>query len=414
MPDSREFDVVVYGASGFTGKLTAEYLLARHGTSSLRWALAGRSADKLARTRDEIAASTGSDASGLEILTADSGDAASIAALAERARVVCTTVGPYALYGSELVEACAKAGTHYCDLTGEVHWMRRMIDAHQDAALASGARIVFTCGFDCIPSDLSVHWLQGEMRSRHDVSSPHVKMRVAGFSGGASGGTAASMVNMMEEAAHDPNVRRVMADPYSLNPKDLQSGPDGRDGFGPAFDDDFGQWTAPFVMAAVDTRVVRRSNALLDFAYGQDFRYDEAMLMGTGPLGLAKATGLAAALGGGMAAAAVGPVRGLLKSRMPAPGEGPSAEQREKGYWDMRLVAKHPTDSSKDVRGRATGDRDPGYGSTSKMLGEAAVCLAQDALPDTAGMLTPAAAMGDTLRARLEAHAGVSFVLEDA
>jgi short subunit dehydrogenase-like uncharacterized protein len=336
-----------------------------------------------------------------------------MASLASRTRVVCTTVGPYALYGSELVAACAQAGTHYCDLTGEVFWMRRMIDAHQDQAAASGARIVYTCGFDCIPADLGVFFVQREMNTRHGVASPRVKMRVAGFSGGGSGGTAASGVNMIEEASKDPAVTRLNADPYALNPKDQMSGPDGPDRSAPIYDDDFEQWTGPFIMANIDTRVVRRSNALLGYAYGKDFQYDEAMLMGTGPVGFAKAAGLAAALRVGMAAMTLGPVRRLAASRMPAPGEGPSAEVRESGYWDVRLLAEHPDDPSKNLRARLTGDRDPGYGSTSKMLAESAVCLALDSLSSSPGFLTPAAAMGDALLARLQRSAGVTATIED-
>jgi short subunit dehydrogenase-like uncharacterized protein len=317
-------------------------------------------------------------------------------------------VGPYALYGSELVAACATAGTHYCDLTGEVPWMRRMIDAHQDEARASGARIVPTCGFDCIPADLGVFFLQREMNARYGARSQRVKMRVHAFRGGASGGTIATMLNMMEEARKDPEITRISRDPYALNPKDRRSGPDGPDRVLPEYDADFGQWTAPFVMGAVDTRIVRRSNALLDYAYGASFQYDEGMLMGSGVSGFAKASGTATAMTGGMAAAPYLPLRRLLGSRIPSPGEGPSREQQEAGFWDVRFFAAHPDDPRKNLRARLTGDRDPGYGSTSKMLGESAVCLATDALSSSPGFLTPAAAMGDALLARLQENAGVT------
>jgi len=411
---AREFDIVVWGATGFTGKLTAEYLLERYGLESFRWALGGRNQEKLESVRDEIGRDAGVDTSGLPILVGDADDETFMASLAERARVVCSAVGPYALYGSELVAACARAGTHYCDLTGEVFWMRRMIDTHQDAAIASGARIVHTCGFDCVPQDLGTYFVQREMKERHGVTAPRVKMRVAGFSGGGSGGTAASGVNMIEEGAKNPEVKRTNDDPYALNPKDLRSGPDGPDELGARWDADFEQWTGPFIMAAIDTRVVRRSNALLHYAYGRDFRYDEAMLMGSGLTGYAKAAGLATAMRAGMAAMEVGPVRRLAASRMPAPGEGPSKETRESGYWDLRFVAKHPTDPTCDIRARLTGDRDPGYGSTSKMLAESAVCLALDSLSSDPGFLTPASAMGDALLERLQQNAGITATLDES
>ncbi len=411
MRGERELEVVVWGATGFTGRLMAEYLLRRFGVGDLRWALGGRSPAKLEQVRAEIGRETGTNAAGLPLFVGDSDDPASMAELAGRTHVVCTTVGPYAKYGSNLVAACAKAGTDYCDLTGEVHWIRRMIDAHQDTAEASGARLVPTSGFDSIPSDLGVWFVQREMKRRHGVVASRVKCRVRGFSGGASGGTLASIMFMMEEAGRDPEVRQLIRDPYAINPKDLRAGPESADRFQPAFDEDFGQWTAPFVMAAINTRVVRRTNALLGYPYGQDFRYDEAVLTGKGALGLAKATGLAAGLAGGMAVASVGPIRRLIEGRLPAPGEGPSKEQREKGYFDLEFLAEHPDDPARSVRARVRGDRDPGYGSTSKMLGESAVCLARDGLPTSGGFWTPASAMGDALIARLHEWAGVTFEL---
>ncbi len=410
----RELDVVVWGASGFTGRLVAEYLLARYGTDGgLRWGLGGRSRSKLERVRGEISRETGRGAATLPILLGDGDDPASMAALAERARVVCTTVGPYAKYGTHLLAACARSGTHYCDLTGEVPWLRRMIDAYHEEAAASGARIVPTCGFDSIPSDLGVFFLQREMQQRHGVPCSRIKYRVADFSGGASGGTIASGLHMLEEARHDASVQRVVDEPYSLNPKGERSGPDAAERMAPAWDGDFEQWTAPFVMAGVNTKVVRRSNALLGHAWGKGFRYDEAILTGKGPLGLARATAVAAGTRAGMATLAIGPVRGLLASRLPSPGEGPSKEAREKGHFEIRLLGQHPEDPDKNLRAVIRGDRDPGYGSTSKMLGEAAVCLACDELSSSPGILTPAVAMGDALLERLERSAGVTFSIEE-
>jgi short subunit dehydrogenase-like uncharacterized protein len=411
---AREFEVVVWGASGFTGKLTAEYLLARYGVAGkLRWAIAGRSAAKLGTVRDEIARETGIPASALAVLIGDGDDAAFLDTLTRRTQVVCTTVGPYAKYGSKLVAACAANGADYCDLTGEVHWMQRMIEAHQDAAVASGARIVFNCGFDCIPSDLGAFFMQREMRARHGVACSRIQYRVGGFSGGASGGTVASMLAMMEEAERDPSVMSAMDDPYALNPKSERAGPDAPERSAPAWDDDFQQWTAPFVMAGINTKVVRRTNALLRYAYGKDFRYDEAMLMGAGPRGFAKATATSFGTAAIMGAMRIGPLRRAVSGRLPQPGDGPSKQKREAGYFDIQLRGEHPTDASKSLRGRIRGDRDPGYGSTSKMLGESAVCLAKDAISVAGGCWTPASALGEPLLTRLCNNAGVTFEIAE-
>jgi short subunit dehydrogenase-like uncharacterized protein len=411
----REFDVVVWGASGFTGRLVASHLLKRHGVSGdLRWAMAGRNERKLAEVRAEIGREAGIAAEALPLVVGDSHDEAFVDALARRTKVVCTTVGPYASYGSELVAACAQNGTHYCDLTGEVQWMRRMIDAHHEQAKASGARIVHTAGFDCIPSDLGVYFLQREMRRRHGVTASRIACRVGGFSGAASGGTIASMLQMMEEAEKDLSIRRLMADPYALNPEGERTGPDGADQATPVYDADFETWTAPFVMAGVNTRVVRRSNALQGYAYGEDFRYDEATISGAGPAGWVKAAAVTAGTAGAMMSMAVGPLRRGAARFLPSPGEGPSREAREAGYFDLRFLAEHPVDKGKSLRARVRGDMDPGYGSTSKMLGEAALCLALDDLDSPGGVTTPAAGMGDALLERLPGHAGVTFTIEES
>ena len=405
----REFDVIVWGASGFTGRLVAEYLLERYGVGGgLRWAMAGRNLPKLEGIRADLGAAE------LPIIVADSNDEDSLNAMAVRARVICTTVGPYALYGSKLVAACAAGGTHYCDLTGEVHWMRRMIDAHHDEARASGARIVHTCGFDSIPSDLGVLRVQREMMSRHGVPASAVKYRIGEFKGAFSGGTVASMLNMMAEAELDPSIREVLHDPYGLNPEAERHGLDGPERVLPEFDTDFRAWTTPFVMGAINTKVVRRSNALLGYAYGREFRYDEAMLMPAGLLGFPAAA--AVSIGSSLfnAAAGLSGLRSVLTRLLPEPGEGPSQQTREAGFFDISLLGVHPRDAACNVRVRVRGDRDPGYGSTSKMLGESAVCLAQDPLDTQAGVITPAAAMGDALLERLNNNAGVTFEVEGA
>ncbi|MEZ5553087.1 MAG: saccharopine dehydrogenase NADP-binding domain-containing protein [Pseudomonadales bacterium] len=402
----REFDVVVWGATGFTGRLVAEYLIERYGVAQqFNWAIAGRSPRRLEALRQTLG--VGADA--LPIIVADSHDRDSLDELAGRTRVVCSTVGPYALYGSELVAACANLGTHYCDLTGEVHWMRRMIDEHHESARRSGARIVHTCGFDCIPADMGVHWLQREMRARHGVYCQAIKFRAEAFKGGFSGGTVASMMNMMAEAEKHPEIRRIASDPYALNPAGGPRGLDGPEKTYPEWDVDFNAWVSPFAMAAVDTKVVRRSNALLDFRYGSEFRYDEGILIPYGQFGFPAAVALAGSTAMFSAATGSGMLRDLLGRVLPEPGEGPSREAREKGYFQIQFLGRHPTSAALDLRLRVRGDRDPGYGSTAKMLGESAVCLAKDALSSPGGILTPSVAMGDALVDRLQENAGVTF-----
>ena len=413
MADEREFDLVLWGATGFTGRLAAEQLLRRVGVEGdVRWALGGRNRDKLERLRTEIGDETGVDASGLELVVADSGERGGLDDLTRRTRVVCSTVGPYALYGTPLVEACVTNGTDYCDLTGEVHWMQQMIESLQRDAAASGARLVFTCGFDCIPADVGTYFMQREMNERHGVPCASVAFRVAGASGGASGGTLASAFAMMEAAADDAEVKRAMDEPYALNPLGQRFGPDKAERTMPWFDDAFDQWVAPFTMATIDTKVVRRTNALLDHAYGEDFRYDEGVLCGSGPLGRLKATATGVGSAVGTAALSIGPLRRQVAGRVPQPGSGPSREKQEKGYFDIRFRGTHPTDEDIELRGRVQGDRDPGYGSTSKMLVESALALAQDDLGVGGGFWTPASAMGDELLARLPQHAGVTFEIE--
>jgi len=407
----RELDLIVWGAIGVVGRLVCEYLLTRYGAGGdLVWALGGRSRSRLASLRSEL----GSDATNLPLIQGNALEETSMLDLARRARTICTTVGPYGLYGSNLVAACAKLGTDYCDLTGEVQWMRRMIDTHRKSAVASGARIVHCCGFDSIPSDLGVFHLQQQMRARHGVGCSHIRTRVGRVRGGFSGGTVASLLNVIDEGRSNPKVRHILANPYALNPEGQQEGPDGPDQTGARWDDVFQQWTGPFVMAGINTRVVRRSNALLNHAYGREFRYDEAVLIGRGLTGQMKALAYSAALGTALAAASMRPLRRMLAMALPAPGEGPSRETRESGFFELRLHGTHPTDSTKHLRCRVTGDRDPGYGSTAKMLGESAVCLARDAPPGEGGFWTPASILGDRLLERLPKNAGVRFEIESS
>lgn len=410
MPE-RDFDVIVMGATGFTGRLVAEHLLSRHGVDGeLCWALAGRSREKL----ETVRAGLGEGAVELPLIVADSHDRASLDAMVRRTRVVCTTVGPYALHGSDLVAACAEHGTDYCDLSGEVPWMRRMLDEHEAAARASGARIVHCCGFDSIPSDLGVWRLQQAARERHGRSAGRVRLRVKAAKGGLSGGTYASMLNIMAESRRDPDTARVLKNPYALCPPDVREGPRQPNVGGPKFDSAFGSWTAPFIMAAINTRVVHRANALQDHAYGNDFRYDEAVLAGRGFGGRMKATAISAGMGAFALGASFGPTRSLLKKLvLPAPGEGPSRKEREAGFFSILVHGE--VDEGRSVRVKIRGDRDPGYGATSRMIGEAAFTLAHDVPVDSlpGGFWTPATAFGDKLIARLAEHAGVTFEVDD-
>ncbi len=396
---AREFEVVVWGATGFTGKLVAEYLA---GKPDLRWAIAGRSRDKLDAVRRALGQPE------LPLLVGESHDRASLDAIAARTAAICSTVGPFAKYGSELVAACVAAQTHYCDITGEVHWIRKMIDRHHETARAQGTRIVPCCGFDSIPSDLGTHVLQREAVARHGAPCRSVTFYLERTKGTFSGGTVASMANLIEEMSHDRALRQLLADPYALNPEGEHHGPDGPDSYGIGRAPD-GAWTAPFMMAAVNTRVVRRSNALMGYRYGRDFRYQEYTRFSPSLRGLAMALGLAGGMGVFGALLMASPTRRLLLSRLPKPGEGPSRSEREQGYWRVCLCGDAPDGQRLEVR--VEGDMDPGYGDTAKMLAESALCLAQDPLEgEPGGVLTPASAMGDPLVDRLR-RAGIRFVV---
>lgn len=400
MAEKRTYDLVVFGATSFVGQIMCRYLVARHGTAGdLRWAIAGRSESKL----DAVAEATGAD---VQRIVADAADADAMADLAQSATVIASTVGPYALYGSNLVAAAAAAGTHYCDLTGEPQWMQRMIDEHGVAATETGARIVHTCGFDSIPSDLGVWFTQQQAIERFGEPCTSIAMRVKAMKGGASGGTIASLMNVMEEVASDPSLRKVLANPYALAPVDMRSGPSQPNVTIPTMDKVSGEWVAPFVMASINTRVVHRSHALLGRPWGDGFLYDEAMMMGSGPIGAAKAAGLTGGLGGFMGLAAVGPIRKVLNNYvLPKPGTGPSPEAQEAGFFDLRFFGT--TAGGGEIECKVTGDADPGYGSTAKMLGEAALALVET--NGDGGFHTPTSAFGDELVGRLEEHAGLSF-----
>lgn len=396
----KAYDIVLWGATGFTGKLVAQYLLKQYGTGqTVRWAMAGRNEEKLKNIRAELGNED------IPLIVADSLDRSSLEAMVQQTKVVCTTVGPYAKYGDLLVELCVTHGVHYCDLTGEVQWMRRTIDQHHALAQTNRTRIVHCCGFDSIPSDMGVYFLQQQAQKQWGTYAQKVKLRVMDVSGGVSGGTVASLDNVMLEAQKDPQVQAVLNNPYSLNPAEQQEGNDGLELTETVYDDDFKAWVSPFIMAAINTRVVRRSHALNGFPYGKDFRYEEATLSGEGVLGWTKAKFTSV-----VSNAIFDPdslLKKLINPFLPNPGNGPSKKQRENGYY--KIVLRGESADGKVLKVQVYGDRDPGYGSTSKMLAECAVCLAKDSLPDTYGVLTPHTAMGEALLERLGLNAGVSF-----
>jgi short subunit dehydrogenase-like uncharacterized protein len=381
---SAEFDIIVYGASGFTGRLVAEYL-ARQGVQ--KWAMAGRSLSKLAEVRDEMGLPGDT-----PLVIADASNPATLVDMCNRTRVVLTTVGPYQLYGTELVAACAETGTDYVDLCGEPAWMRDMIDTYDARAKDTGARIVFSCGFDSIPFDLGVWFLQQEAVKRFGKPAPRVKGRVRKMQGGASGGTIASLTETMKAAAKNPKIISILKSSFGLTPG--FEGPSQPSGLMPEYYSATGTWTAPFVMAPINTKNVHRSNFLLGHPYGRDFVYDEMIMTTIGDAGRAMAEAIAKASPFGDA---------KLK-----PGEGPSKEERENGFYDVLFIGEYPDDQS--VRVSVAGDKDPGYGSTSKMIAESALTLLEN---DTAGgVTTPGAVMAAPLLARLEKNAGLTFLVE--
>lgn len=389
--------MVVFGATGFTGRLVAAYLAAAK--ERPRWAIAGRSQAKL----DALGL-------GVPVLVADALDPAAMAALAQRTKVICTTVGPYATYGSAVVAACAAHGTHYCDLTGEVPWMRRMIDAHDATAKASGARIVHTCGFDSIPSDLGTWALQQALIARTGRPASSVTALFGESSGTVSGGTVASGLGTAAEASADRSVRTLLANPYALDPDPAAPRPPAPDVAAIGWDARLKMFTVPFMMAGINTRVVRRSHALAGLPWGDDFVYREVM----STPGSARGLMMAAAVTGGLASLAFAMkrprLRAALARRAPQPGDGPTLEQRTRGHWKARFVGEAGGQRVVYVAGDAHGD--PGYASTAKMLGESALCLALDPLTTAAGVTTPSLAMGSHLLDRLR-RAGLTFAVAD-
>ncbi|PTQ89004.1 saccharopine dehydrogenase family protein [Agitococcus lubricus] len=401
-----QYQLIVYGATSFVGQLLTRYLVQTYGVNQqLRWAIAGRSASKLAQVKKDL----GKAANDLAVIIADAHDESALASMCQRTQAVVSTVGPYALYGSTLVKVCAEQGTDYCDLTGEPQWIAQMIDQYQSMAQASGARIVHCCGFDSLPSDLGTFFLQQIAQQRFGRPFTRVKLRVKAIRGGFSGGTVASMMELIKQAADNPELRRFMANPYALCPPSSQTLPKQPNLNFAEYDKDAQAWSAPFVMAGINTKVVHRSNALSGYKYGTAFEYDETMLTGRGLLGSMLAAGTAVGLASFVAVTALPFTRPLVEKIVPQAGEGPSPRQQEKGFFDIRLFGIGQQGEKLTVK--VTGDRDPGYGSTAKMLGEAAVCLACD-IPKTeatGGFWTPATLLGERLIMRLTQRAGLAF-----
>ncbi|WP_306015005.1 trans-acting enoyl reductase family protein [Oceanicaulis sp. MMSF_3324] len=388
---NAEFDVVIYGATGFTGRLVAEYLASEYG-KDVAWAMAGRSEDKLKRVRDEIGAPADT-----PLVVADASDPASLKAMADRTRAVITTVGPYQLYGEALVKACVEAGTDYVDLSGEPAWMHDIIATYSDKAKASGARIVHSCGFDSVPFDLGVYFLQQHVTDKIGKPLSRIKGRVRAMKGTFSGGTAASFAETMKRAAKEPQIIDWLKDPFSLC-EDFE-GPKQPHGAKVIYEDDLGAWSAPFVMATINTKNVHRSNALMGHAYGEDFVYDEMFLTGPGEKGEQFAHAIANDRS--------------MQDNPPKPGEGPSKEERETGFYDVMFTGE--TADGQRFTASVKGDKDPGYGSTSKMITECALSLVKDVSRDQTpgGVYTTAPALGDALIKRLTDHAGLTFTIED-
>jgi short subunit dehydrogenase-like uncharacterized protein len=391
MKSSSQFDIIVYGATGFTGQLVAEYLATHYrDDKDLRWAMAGRSLDKLAKVRDAIGAPADT-----PLIVADASDPTSLKAMIDQTKSVVTTVGPYLLYGNELVAACAGSGTDYFDLCGEVPWMRRMIDAHQATAERSGARIMFSCGYDSVPFELGAFHCQETAKKMFGAPVPRVKGRIRAMKGTFSGGTAASTKAIFDAAAKDQTLVALLRNHFALTPG--FQGPKQPPGNRPVYDDDLQTWLAPFFMSNINTRNVLRSNMLMGFPYGRDFVYDEMQIAGPGEDGEVEAKRIVAA-------------NNKMTATVPKPGEGPTKEEREGGYYDLLFVGIAP--DGRQVRVSVCGDRDPGYGSTSKMISECAICLLRDGPDVPAGFWTPGAAMQHRLIKRLVDHAGLTFAVE--
>lgn len=402
---NRTFDIIVYGATSFVGQILTEYMrdyTKAENAESVSWAIAGRSEKKLQALKDRL------NLSELTHFVADADDLDGLANIANQTKVIITTVGPYALYGETMVNACVSAGTDYCDLTGEPQWIHQMLEKYEVKAKQTGARIINCAGFDSIPSDIGVYKTQQLAIEKTGVPAKQIKMRVRKIKGAASGGTIASMLNIFKEAKENPALRKILVNPYVLCPPNHDFKLRQKNHKKAEYDNELLIWTMPFVMAAVNERVVHRSNSLLNNQYGTTFKYDEAMSSKTG----FQAWTFTLGLGSFVLAASISPLRNLLANYvLPKPGEGPSPEEQLSGMFDMRFYTRLADGNNLVVK--VEGDRDPGYGSTAKMLSQAAICLAKDVPELEGGFWTPASALNEYLIGRLAAHAGVTVSIID-
>lgn len=412
--NTAKFDIVIYGATSFVGNIMVRHMAETlSDETELRWAIAGRSNSKLEALQKE-AKQLSNNRVLPPIIVADAQNEEDLLELCRQTRVVVSTVGPFALYGEALVKACCESGTDYCDITGEIHWVVRMISQYQEAAAASGARIVNCSGFDSIPSDLGVFFTQLQCEEHFGITANEINMRVARLVGEFSGGTYASLVNAVKDLSETPALRKVLVSPYCICPSNHPFKTRQITHKSASFDELSQAWIAPFVMEPVNTRIVHRTNALFDNEYGENFKYDEALVTGKGRPGRKRASRMSFGLKALMLGTAVSPIRALMtRFLLPKPGTGPSLEQQNKGKYDLRFYAKVKGKGS--LVCKVTGDRDPGYGSTAKILTQAALCLAFDTPKGepAGGFWTPARIFSETLIDRLKQHAGLQFTLEE-
>ena len=402
MNAQKKLDLVIWGATGFTGKLVCEYITNSYKSKDLNWTNAGRNEEKLLKLKNRLNIKN-------SILIGNSNDKYSLEKICGKTKVICSTVGPYALYGTNLIHACIKMKTNYCDISGETQWIRKIIDTFHEKAKKQKIKIVNSCGFDSIPSDMGVYFCQSNYYKENGEYAKEIKMRVAGTRGGFSGGTYNSLTNVIHEASLNKSVRKILNNPYGLNPINEQSGPDKKDLKSVEYDNEAKSWIAPFVMAGINTKIVRRSNALLNYKYGNSFLYSEAVLVGNGILG--KIIGYLSLIPILMVIQKKGSViKKIVDLFVPKAGEGPSKKQRENGFFSLKFFFGN---NRQRYLAKVTGDMDPGYGSTSKMLAECAICLAlEDTLNENYGVITPSVAFEENILERLQNNAGLEFSMK--
>ena len=402
MNAQKKLDLVIWGATGFTGQLVCEYIANSYDSKDLNWTIAGRNEKKLLKLKNRLNIKN-------SILIGNSNDKSSLEEICGKTKVICSTVGPYALFGTNLIHACIKMKTNYCDISGETQWIRKVIDTFHEKAKKQKIKIVNSCGFDSIPSDIGVYFCQSNYYKENGEYANEIKMRVAGTKGGFSGGTYNSLTNVIHEASLNKTVRKILNNPYGLNPINEQSGPDKKDLNSVKYDNEAKSWIAPFVMAGINTKIVRRSNALLNYKYGKSFLYSEALLVGNGILG--KIKGYLSLIPILMVIQKKGSIiKKIVDFFVPKAGQGPSKKERENGFFSLKFYFGN---NRRKYLAKVTGDMDPGYGSTSKMLAESAICLAlDDPLNKNYGVITPSVAFEESILQRLQNNAGLNFSMK--